>query len=89
MPKNGKFGEHLQLKKDATVNEFSAWSMRHEALATQEKFKEIMLGKETKPTPVDPTAPSDDEIKALEDFTRKKNNGHSHLLLLVTKEKDT
>jgi len=46
----------LQLKKDATINEFSTWSIRYRALATNQKFADIMLGRETKPVPVDPVA---------------------------------
>ena len=78
----------LQLKNDATVNEFSTWTIRYKALATQHKFKDIMIGNDTKPVAVDPANPTQNETKEVEDFMRRNNDGYSHLLLSVTKEKD-
>ena len=64
----------LQLKKHATVKEFTIWSIRYEALARKEGFLGIMTGVET--------VGSDAAKLKLND------DGYSHLLLSVTGEKD-
>jgi len=68
----------LQLKKDATINEFSTWSIRYRALATNQKFADIMLGRETKPIPVDPLNVTSNEQALLDTFMKTNDDGFSH-----------
>ena len=78
----------LRLKENATVNEFSTWTIRYKALAMKEKFDKVMLGTETRPMVGDPYNMTPQETVAIKEFKKKNEDGFSHLLLSVTKEKD-
>ena len=69
----------LQLKKDATVGDFTIWSIQYLALMSKEDFKKIMLGNET--------MPATDQAK-IDDFKKQNNDGFAHLLFTVTNKKD-
>ena len=76
----------LQLKKDATANNFTTWLMCYKAIANKEKFLNIMQGNENEPAQSSP--PTAIETIALENFRKRNNNGFSYLFLSITNNKD-
>ena len=85
----------LQLKKTATISEYTIWSKRYKALARKEKFADLMLGKESRPPlRVESVAATDTEAAVVgneelyDRLTKANDDGYTHLLLSVLAEKD-
>ena len=85
----------LQLKKTATISEYTIWSKRYKALARTEKFADIMLGKQSCPTTriesvvaSGLTAAVVGNAEEYDRMTKANDDGYTHLLLIVLSEKD-
>ena len=95
MSKLVSISKTLQLKKGATISEYTIWSKRYKAMARTEKFADVMLGKETRPTTrvesvvaSSSTAAVIGNAEEYDRITKANDDGYTHLMLSVLSEKD-